>query len=95
MPRGIKRDFLFKMPGTPKKIAGLITHYFGGNRTPKLGNTDFKTTIKQGLRGKVIESRSAVRGQNSVRRRLFVSWRISAGQQNICLVLLSNADNLS
>jgi len=40
---------LFKMPGTPKKIAGLITHYFGGNRTPKLGNSDFETTSKQGL----------------------------------------------
>ena len=37
------------MPGTPKKIAGLITHYFGGNRTPKFGNSDFETTSKQGL----------------------------------------------
>ncbi len=43
---------LFKMPGTPKKIAGLITHYFGGNRTPKLGNSDFETTSKQGLTGR-------------------------------------------
>ena len=41
---------LFKMPGSSKKIAGLITSFFGGNRTPKLGNSDFETTIKQGLR---------------------------------------------
>ncbi len=27
----------------------LITHYFGGNRTLKLGNSDFETTSKQGL----------------------------------------------
>jgi hypothetical protein len=40
---------LFKMLGTQKQIAGLITHYFGGNRTPKLGNSDFETTSKQGL----------------------------------------------
>ncbi len=32
-----------------KKISGLITHYFGGNRTLKLGNSDFETTSKQGL----------------------------------------------
>ena len=40
---------LFKTPGTQKQIAGLITHYFGGNRTPKLGNSDFETTSKQGI----------------------------------------------
>ena len=34
---------------TQKQIAELITHYFGGNRTPKLGNSDFETTSKQGL----------------------------------------------
>jgi hypothetical protein len=44
--------------------------------------------VARRLWGKVIESRSAVRGQNSVRGRLFSSWRISAGQRNICLVLL-------
>jgi hypothetical protein len=41
---------LFKMLSTQKQIAGLITHYFGGNCTPKLGNSDFETTSKQGLR---------------------------------------------
>ena len=40
---------LFKTPASSKKIAGLITHYFEGNRTPKLGNSDFETTSKQGL----------------------------------------------
>ncbi len=40
---------VFKTPASPKKIAGLITSFFGGNRTPKLQNSDFETTIKQGL----------------------------------------------
>ena len=40
---------LSKKLGSSKKNAGLITHYFGGNRTPKLGNFDFGTTIKQYL----------------------------------------------
>ncbi len=39
-----------KMLASSKKIVWLITHYFGGNRTPKLRNLDFETTSKQGLR---------------------------------------------
>jgi len=56
------------MPGTQKKIAGLITHYFGGNRTPKLRNSDFQTTSKQGLKPLKLEE--------SIFRNVDITWPV-------------------
>ncbi len=75
---------LLKMPGSSKKIAGLITHYFGGNRTPKLENSDFETTIKQGLSESRHFNRDKDPANTMVRRSMTLSHMTEAIRVRSC-----------